>query len=207
VPDEPITGGSNPWSQAPPPGRQFELADHIGSVVLVLVHKVKVGILTKFGPRTAVNCTVVVVDGPWKGEIYPDVNIFPAKLVGQLRDLEGEVTLGRFALGTGSGGKTPYILADPTAANEQAAHAWLTSHPGKLEQLQAEGKAAVEAEEALAAQQAAQPQQWQQPAAGWNGAPQPQQQWNLPPPQQPPWQAVGAQGSPPPPPVSAEPPF
>jgi hypothetical protein len=183
---------------------QFDVKNHVGSTVFVLVHKYKQGVETKFGTRNAINCTVVVIDGPWKGEIYPDCNLFNSKLVNQLRGMVGSFTLGRFAIGQGKAANPPFILADPTPEDEKTASAWLASHPGEIDKLQAEGKIAAEY---VPPPQAPQQQQFGQPPAAqswtqqWAAPPQ-QQAWQSTGPTQQPWQQPQPGQAPPPPPVS-----
>jgi hypothetical protein len=95
-------------------GDQLPLAELKGSLLLVTVIKETDEIETKFGPNTAIQANVAVLDGSLKGETFDDVLIFPRVLKGQLRGSIGGKVLGRLGQGENKKGNPPWQLAAAT---------------------------------------------------------------------------------------------
>jgi hypothetical protein len=195
-PAPPEPPGPDPVPAAAPTGWQVPKA-HLGATCLVLVHKVSHGVLTKHGPKSMVDATIVELTGPAPG-VYEDVQLYNTQLVGQLEELVGQYTLGRFALGQSRGSIPPIVLDPPTDADADAARAWVATHPGRIEELQRIGR--MRAETPRPTPQVPQPgpmagQQWNQsPTQGSVQQQNPYQQQSNPWVQDPspyPWQQQG----------------
>lgn len=98
--------------QQPSQGDRVNVAELVGSLVLIWVREVREGITTPYGEREAVACDVHVLDGPKGGEKFENALIFQAALIGSLRNAAGgEPVLGRFGQGVAKPGQSaPYIL-------------------------------------------------------------------------------------------------
>lgn len=76
----------------------------------------------------AVKADVYVLDGPSQGEEHLDTLIFPKILQSQLGRSVGEKVIGRLTQGTAKPGQSaPWMLAEATAADNDAGEKWLAS--------------------------------------------------------------------------------
>ena len=115
---DPGTGGST--------GDHLDYADLKGNLLLVSVLKETDEIETQFGPASAINADVAVLDGPLKGTTYSDTLIFPKKLKAQLRGAVGGKVLGRLGQGEKQPGKNaPWQLDPATDADKETARKYL----------------------------------------------------------------------------------
>lgn len=107
-------------------GEKLPLADLLGALLIVTVHKETDEIQTEYGPTTAISADVAVLDGDHKGDTYPDTLIFPRVLKSQLRGSAGGKVLGRLGQGEKKPGKNPpWRLNDPTDADRETAKKYL----------------------------------------------------------------------------------
>jgi hypothetical protein len=158
VPSAPPAAGG--WATPPPPPPSWDTKQHIGATCLVVVHKHTSSVTTKFGIKDVVDVTIIELAGPTPGIIYENEELYNVQLVGQLKGLVGQYTLGRFALGQGKGSQPPIVLNPATEQDGQMAQAWFNANPGVMAELQRTGK--------LVADQPKPPpqpmqDQWQQP--------------------------------------------
>ena len=103
-------------------GDKLPLADLKGSLLRIDVLELKNGMQTSFGPADAVACTVAVLDGARKAEVFADTLIFPKVLASQLRPSLGKVVLGRLGQGQAKPGQSaPWMLTAPTGDDIETA--------------------------------------------------------------------------------------
>ncbi|GAA4908313.1 hypothetical protein GCM10023405_32390 [Streptomonospora salina] len=163
---------------APPPtptaSTGVKAADLQGRLLLIRPLSHEPDVLTMYGSKEAVRCTIAELDGPDAETTHEDVMVFGRGLVGQLRAaLDGGVAmvLGRMGQGQAKPGQNaPWRLLDPTEQDSATARAYLARRPN---QQQAPPPAAPQPQQAASQPQqpAAPPQQPQAPAV-----PQPAQQ-------------------------------
>jgi len=106
-------------------GESLPLAELLGHLLMFDVTKETDEIETKHGKTTAINCSVVVLDGPSQGTEYSDVLIFPKILKNQLRDQIGGKVLGRLGQGPNVKGNPPWQLDTATEADKVLARQWI----------------------------------------------------------------------------------
>lgn len=142
------------FATVPPPPPRFSLQMLAGAAVIVVPHKFTPNVSTQFGLRDQLDLSVVVLSGQYAGQEYVGEQVLAGRLGSQLKGLTGQVALGRIALAPDAKNALgPMILADPTAADQQAAQEWMASHPGRIGQLKSEGARVAEAKGAERAQQ------------------------------------------------------
>ena len=97
---------------------RMNLNDVKGSLMYITVHEHVKGMETAFGPADPVRCTVAILDGTLKGEVYTDTLIFPKVLAGQLAGFAGKqdpTVLARLGQGVAKPGKSaPWVLQECT---------------------------------------------------------------------------------------------
>lgn len=115
---------------APSSAAGIKWEDLNGRLLLVQPLSDEKDIQTSFGAANAVRANVTVIDGPTAGEEYNDTLIFPKVLSSQVRGNcgTGRFNLGRLGKGNAKPGQSaPWMLADPTDADKDAARAHLAS--------------------------------------------------------------------------------
>lgn len=119
-------------------GDKLPLAELKGSLLRIDVHELKNGMQTSFGPADAVACTVAVLDGPRKADVFSDALVFPKVLASQLRPSLGKVVLGRLGQGQAKPGQSaPWMLTAPTTDDIEVARKY-DAHVAKQAAEQAE---------------------------------------------------------------------
>lgn len=105
----------------------IDLKDHLGNLLLFTVHSVEEDVQTSYGPASPVRADVAVLDGPNKGDTYPDCLIFPKVLIGSLRPYTGGgMVLGRLGQGVAKPGQSaPWVLEGSTADDQATAERYL----------------------------------------------------------------------------------
>ena len=113
--------------QQPSQGDRVNVAELVGSLVLIWVKELREGITTPYGEREAIACDVHVLDGPKGGEKFENSLIFQAALIGSLRNaVNGEPVLGRFGQGVAKPGQSaPFILNPFTDADAAIATGYI----------------------------------------------------------------------------------
>lgn len=106
---------------APTSGDKVELAKLKGALLHITVKSLQRDIQTLHGMADAISCTIAVLDGDHKGDVYEDTLIFPKILVSQLAPAVGTLdpaVLARLGQGIAKPGKSaPWVLQDPTEAD------------------------------------------------------------------------------------------
>jgi len=117
--------------EKPSASDQLDLTTLLNSL-LVIRPKAEVTASTAYGEKTAVESDVYVLDGDKSGEVYSNAWIFPLVLISQLRRTTGT---GKFVVGrltkkppTRPGTNPAWALADPTAADIEAAEKYATAN-------------------------------------------------------------------------------
>lgn len=78
-------------------GDDFRLAEHVGKGVIVEVLGPKEVQTNLYGPKTAINVNVVVLEADGTGKKYEDALIFNAAPVDQLKGLAGQTIVAQVA--------------------------------------------------------------------------------------------------------------
>ncbi|MGQ0774584.1 MAG: hypothetical protein ACT4NY_09225 [Pseudonocardiales bacterium] len=164
----------------------FKPAEYEGALLLVQVIGFESGIVTPYGVSDAIRADVVSIQGPMsQAPRNNNVLIFNRMIVGQLRSIVGQTTLGRLTRGLAKAGQSaPFVLAEPTQQDITVADQWIAANGDLTNPSAASGQ-----------QQAPPPpqyQQVQQQSTQQPPQPSPSQQQAPPPPhyQQPPQQPV-----------------
>ncbi len=112
---------------APGGGDKLPLDELNGSLLLFTVDKVVTDITTAHGVTDAVACSVAVLDGPRKADVFDDTLIFPKVLRGQIKgSVGGGKILGRLGQGEKKPGKNaPWIILDATEDDKATARKYL----------------------------------------------------------------------------------
>lgn len=117
---------------APPPP-SAGVAGLVGALVLIDVIAFHPQTLTQFGVKDEIEITCRVVDFPEQPSRVGEVTTTKAwnvMLLGQLRTLVGQTTLGRLVMGQArNGNNAPIRLDPPTQADQQAADRFLEATP------------------------------------------------------------------------------
>jgi len=117
---------SNAFTPPAPPSGGITWADQLGRLLVIEPLSVET-IKTAYGDNEAVRAHVHVLDGP-DPHTFDDALVFPRVLTSQLRPLLGGKVLGRLGQGQAKPGQSaPWLILDPTEADQAAADAWLTS--------------------------------------------------------------------------------
>jgi hypothetical protein len=194
------------FAKVPPPPPRFGIQMLAGSAVIVVPHKYSPNIQTQFGMRDQLDLSVVVLSGPQAGQEFVGEQILAGRLGSQLKDLIGQVALGRIALAPDAKNALgPMILADPTAEDQAAAQRWMAANPGRVGFLKTEGARVAEGRAAERAQ--SQPQGQPPANAAGYGYPPGYGQQSQPQGQQGQQQFTSPGGFPAPPQPITEPPF
>lgn len=101
-----------------------KVTDYEGCLLLFTPTGTEKEVSTAFGPADATRTDLAVLDGNDAGEAHTGVLVFQKALQGQLRAAvgTGRMVLGRLGKGTAKPGQSaPWLLADPTEADKQAA--------------------------------------------------------------------------------------
>lgn len=117
---------------APGSAAGIQWGDYENRLLLVKALELKEGLDTVHGTKPAIRADLVVLDGPDAPEVIEDVFILPNVLQKQVRAKVGKDTwtLGRLGKGTAKPGQNPpWMLADPTEDDKQAANAYLDRTP------------------------------------------------------------------------------
>lgn len=113
---------------APATANGIKWADVKGSLLLVEVRGLETDIDTTFGKSDAVRADITVLDGPGRGDSYPDCLVFPKGLQSQLRPRVGQKVLGRLGQGIAKSGQSaPWLLSEATDAEKQIGIAYLAN--------------------------------------------------------------------------------
>jgi len=102
----------------------------VGSLLLIDVGSLEVGIVTQYGSADAVRCDVTVLENPnvgpaGQGAVYENVLAWGTVLITQLTPRQGSKVCARLAYGTAKAGRSaPYILTDPTDEEKAIALAY-----------------------------------------------------------------------------------
>jgi len=117
--------------EKPSASDQLDLTTLLNSL-LVIRPKAEVTASTAYGEKTAVESDVYVLDGDKSGEVYTNCWLFPLVIQSQLRRTTGT---GKFVVGrltkkppTRPGTNPAWALADPTAADLDAAEKYAAAH-------------------------------------------------------------------------------
>jgi hypothetical protein len=116
---------------APPGSGNFDARTLNGSLLLITPLSHEKDIKTTNGLKDAVKANIVVLDGPEGGTEINGGLVFQGRLIGQLKGRIGAgMVLGRLGQGVAEKGKNPpWLLEDPTAADKDAARAYLARNP------------------------------------------------------------------------------
>lgn len=96
--------------------------DYKGALLMFDVKGFEPSINTVHGETSAVNATVVVLDGDHKGEVITDTLVFPKVLQSQIKGNIGGKVLGRLGQGEAKKGQSaPWKLSDATEADKAVA--------------------------------------------------------------------------------------
>lgn len=107
-------------------GDDFRMADHVGSVVIVVSDGIERGIDTKFGAKDALRCSTVKVIGDDGVTDFDDVLIFSSAVVKQARSIaEGEPTVARIVSYATKFSNDGYKFETPSAADLKLAGKYL----------------------------------------------------------------------------------
>lgn len=121
---------TDPFS-SPAAGGKFSAADHNGKLLLIKPTSYETGIVTTFGAKDAVKANIVIIDetNPTGSEEIDDALLFGGVLIGQTKSFVNKgLVLGRLGQGTKKPGQqAPWVLADPTDAEKDAARKYLAS--------------------------------------------------------------------------------
>lgn len=112
---------------AAPGGTEVPMNDLLGTLLLFTVKEHLPEMETVHGPARPVSCSVAVLDGDLKGEVYDDALIFPRVLISQLKHaVGGGKVLGRLIQGEKKPGKNaPWKLDDPTEDDKATGRKYL----------------------------------------------------------------------------------
>lgn len=110
------------------PSTGAKITEFEGRLLLIKPTEHREGITTAFGPADAVVADIAVLDGAQPGQEEYGVLVFQKALQGQLRPKIGtdRYVLGRLGRGVAKPGQSaPWILAEPTEQDKNAARAHL----------------------------------------------------------------------------------
>lgn len=114
-----------------PPAQRVKITDFEGQLLLITAHSVEKDVPTDYGPADCIVIDMVVIDPDGSGYEHVNLMVFQKVLQGQLRSRvgTGQKTLGTLTRGTAKkpGQDAPWILADPTEADQAAARKYLNS--------------------------------------------------------------------------------
>lgn len=123
-------GGGMQFAQ-PASSTGFDLKENEGALLMITPTDFKEDISTSYGTSSAVEATVVVLDGPNAGDKIDDALLFPKVLQGQLKKYigTGQVALGRLGKGVAKPGQSaPWMLQNYTQEDVQVAQNWITQN-------------------------------------------------------------------------------
>lgn len=108
-------------------GEGFRSADHVGELVVFIGTNLEPEVKTAFGVTSAARVDVTVpLDGDEAGTVYRNSLLFGKVLVPSLTNADGDIVVGRIAMGEAKPGQNaPYILEDPSKKEEKAVLQWL----------------------------------------------------------------------------------
>lgn len=123
---------TDPFAAPAAPSSGIDFKEYNGALLLITVTGVEdhvPTVHTKPGEKSpAVKADVAVLDGPGKGEEFPDTLIFPKVLQSQLNRRVGQKVLGRLGQGVAKPGQSaPWVLSEATDADKQIGMAYLSS--------------------------------------------------------------------------------
>ncbi len=137
---------TSPWKGANAPSSNFSLGNYVGQLLLFTIGGVHENWPIGNETAPAVRGNVIAVE---TGEEWVDALMFAVKVVTQFRGDVGGVVLGRVVAEKGRGSNEMYSI-DPkiTETDEQWANYWMSTHPGRLEELRHMASVTFQAEEA-----------------------------------------------------------
>jgi len=104
-------------------GDRLDWSTLVGSLLLIDVGSLEVGIVTQYGSADAVRCDVTNLD---TGQVWENTLAWGTVLITQLTPRQGQKVCARLAYGTAKAGRSaPYILTDPTPAELAVAHGYV----------------------------------------------------------------------------------
>jgi hypothetical protein len=119
----------------PAKGDFIDFKDHIGDLMLFIVHEQMAEHMTVHGPNTAVICDIVILDGAKVGTIYERSPVYPKALKPQLLPyVGGGMVLGRLNQSAGKPGQNPaWTLAAATDDDKVVAQRYVDSYGNPAE--------------------------------------------------------------------------
>jgi len=103
-------------------GERLDWSTLVGSLLLIDVGSLEVGIVTQYGSADAVRCDVTNLD---TGQTWENTLAWGTVLITQLTPRQGSKVCARLAYGTAKAGRSaPYILTDPTPEDLAKATQW-----------------------------------------------------------------------------------
>src|ERR1700675_4321869 len=97
--------------QQPSQGDRVNIADLVGSLVLIWARDYRENITTPYGESDAIAADIHALDGAKGGEKFENTLIFQRALIGSLRSaVGGEPVLARIGQGTAKPGQSPPFI-------------------------------------------------------------------------------------------------